>query len=135
MDRHRCPLSYTGSTNIVAYVDTQTGVPIDETVSQQVVVNVAAGSQNLSLIPVLALDFHVTPASVKYLAHKAKTSGQLLTLMKVIVPIVLIVIAVVLVLIAVIRRRKPVPAVPALSVHTADALRPQVSSVDAAPPR
>ena len=59
----------------------------------------------LSLIPVLALDFHVTPASVKYLAHKAKTSGRLLTLMKVIVPIVLIVIAVVLVLIAVIRRQ------------------------------
>ena len=89
----------------------------------------------LSLIPMLALDFHVTPASVKYLAHKAKTSGRLLTLMKVIVPIVLIVIAVVLVLIAVIRRRKPVPAPPPLSVLTADAFRPQVSPVDAAPPR
>ncbi len=38
------PLSYTGTTNVVAYIDEQTGVPIDETISEQVVVNVAAGS-------------------------------------------------------------------------------------------
>ena len=87
-------LSYTGTTHIVAYVDSLTSVPIDETVSEQVVVNVAAGAQALSLIPVLALDFHATPASVKYLASKAKTAGELLTLMKVIVPIVLVVIGV-----------------------------------------
>jgi Porin PorA len=100
------PLTYTGTTNIVAYVDKQTGVPIDETISEQIVVNVTAGSQSISLIPVLALDFHVTPASMKYLAHKAKTSGELLTLIKVIVPIVLIVIGIVLLVVAVIRRRR-----------------------------
>jgi uncharacterized membrane protein len=101
------PLSYTGTTHIVAYVDSQTGVPIDETVSEQVVVNVAAGAQTLSLIPVLALDFHATPASVKYLASKAKTAGELLALTKVIVPIVLVVIGVVLLVIAILRRHKP----------------------------
>jgi hypothetical protein len=105
------PLSYTGTTAIVAYVDTQTGVPIDETVSQQVVVDVTAGTRTLSLIPVLALDFHVTPASMVTLAHKAQTSGELLTVIEVIVPVVLVVVGVILVVIAVLRRR-PLPAVP-----------------------
>jgi hypothetical protein len=104
------PLSYTGTTNIVAYVDKQTGVAVDQTISEQVVVNVAAGSQTLSLMPVLALNFHMTPASVKYLADKAKSAGRLLTLIKVIVPIALIVIGVVLAVVAVIRRRRPVSA-------------------------
>src|SRR6266496_2830088 len=74
------PLSYTGTTTIAAAVDSQTGIPITETISEQVVVNVTAGSQTLSLIPVLALDFHLTPASTTYLANKAKTTGELLTL-------------------------------------------------------
>jgi hypothetical protein len=129
------PLTYTGTTNIVAYVDTQTGVPIDETISEQVVVNVAAGSQTLSLIPVLALDFHVTPASMKYLAHKAKTSGELLTVITVIVPIVLTVIGLILVAIAIIRRRKPEPAEPAVPVAAGTGPRPQVSPLDVVPPR
>ena len=101
------PLNYTGTTNIVAYVDKQTGVAVDETVAQQVVVNVAVGSQTLSLLPVLTLNFHITPASVNYLAHKAKSAGRLLTLMTLIVPIALLVIGVLLLMIAIIRRRKP----------------------------
>jgi hypothetical protein len=106
------PLSYTGTTAIVAYVDQQTGVPIDETISQQVVVNVTAGARTLSLIPVLALDFRVTPASMVTLAHKAQTSGELLTVIEVIVPVVLVVVGVILVVIAVLRRRRPLPAAP-----------------------
>jgi hypothetical protein len=120
------PLSYTGTTHIVAYVDSQTGIAIDETVSEQVVVNVAAGSQTLSLIPVLALGFHITPASVKYLAGKARTAGELLTLMTLIVPIALVVIGVVLLVIAVLRRHKPTAA-PA-------AAQPQSSRLDPSPP-
>jgi Porin PorA len=119
------PLTYTGTTYIDAYVDEQTGVPIDETISEQIVVNVAAGSQSLSLIPVLALDFQVTPASMKYLAHKAKTSGELLTLIKVIIPIVLIVISLLLLAIAVLRRRrKPEPPIAGQSLTAADAPLP-----------
>jgi hypothetical protein len=118
------PLSYTGTTHITAYVDEQTGVPIDETISEQVVVNVAAGARTLSLIPVLALDFRVTPASMQYLAHKAQTSGELLTLMEVIVPLVLGVIGVILVVIAILRRRRPAPAVPA-DAETAGTTQPQ----------
>ena len=101
------PLSYTGTTSIVAAVDSQTGIPIIEMISEQVVVNVTAGAHTVSLIPVLALDFHLTPASTNYLANKAKTTGELLTLMKVIVPIVLVMIGVLLLLIAILRRHKP----------------------------
>ena len=129
------PLSYTGTTSIVAYVDLQTGVPIDETVSEQVVVNVAAGAQTLSLIPVFALDFHVTPASMKYLADKAKTAGELLTLMKVIVPIALVVIGVVLLVIAILRRHKPAAFPAAAGAAHREAAQPQSSKLDASPPQ
>src|SRR6516225_7516752 len=128
------PLSYTGTTNIVAYVDSQTGVPIDETVSEQIVVNVAAGSQTVSLIPVFALGFHVTPASVTYLADKAKTAGELLTLMKVIVPLALVVIGVVLLVIAILRRHKPAAVPAAARAAHGDAPQPQGSGLDASPP-
>ena len=121
------PLSYTGTTSIVAYVDSQTGVPIDETVSEQVVVNVAAGAQTLSLIPVLAIDFHVTPASLTYLASKAKTAGELLTLMTVIVPIALVVIGVILLGIAILRRHKPAAAPASARAVGGDAPQPQSS--------
>ena len=118
------PLSYTGTTHITAYVDEQTGVPIDEAISEQVVVNVAAGARTLSLIPVLALDFHVTPASMQYLANKASTSGELLTVIEVIVPLVLAVIGIVLIVIAILRRRRRAPAVPA-DAETVGTTQPQ----------
>jgi Porin PorA len=128
------PLSYTGTTSIVAAVDSQTGIPITETISEQVVVNVTAGSQTLSLIPVLALDFHLTPASTAYLANKAKTTGELLTLMKVIVPIVMVVIGVVLLVIAILRRHKPAAAPAAARAAVGDAPQPQSSRLDSSPP-
>jgi hypothetical protein len=80
---------------------------------------------------VLALDFHLTPASTTYLANKAKTTGELLTLMKVIVPAALVVIGVILLVIAILRRRKPA-AVPA--AH-GDAPQPQSTRLDASPPQ
>ena len=131
------PLSYTGITNIVASVDSQTGIPIAETISEQVVVNVTAGAQTLSLVPVLALDFHLTPASANYLADKAKTTGELLTLMKVMVPIVLVVIGVVLLVSAILRRHKPA-ATPAAARAAADGApqpQPESSKLDTGPPR
>jgi hypothetical protein len=129
------PLSYTGTTNIVAYVDSQTGIAIDETVSEQIVVNVTAGSQTLSLIPVIALDFHVTPASVKYLANKAKSTGELLTLMKLIVPGALVVIGVVLLVIAILRRHKSAVIPAAAQTTHGDTPQPQSSRLDASPPQ
>lgn len=118
------PLSYTGTTSVVAYVDQQTGIPIDESVSQQIVVNITAGTQTLSLIPVLVLDFHSTPASITTLANKAKTTGEELTVIKVIAPVALLVLGVILLAVAVLRRRRPGPA--ALSpVKSEDDPQPQ----------
>ena len=94
----------------------------------------AAGAQTLSLIPVLALDFHATPASVNYLASKAKTAGELLTLMKVIVPIALVVIGVVLLVIAIMRRHQPAAAPAAARAAAGDAPQPQRSRLDSSPP-
>jgi hypothetical protein len=51
-----------------AYVDEQTGVAIDHTISQQIVVGVARDSQTVSLLPALTRDFHMIPDSVRDLA-------------------------------------------------------------------
>ena len=95
----------------------------------------AAGSQTLSLIPVLALDFHVTPASVKYLAGKAKTAGELLTLMTLVVPVVLVVVGLVLLVIAILRRHRPAAAAAATDAARRDAPQPETGRLDATPPR
>jgi hypothetical protein len=62
-----------------------------------------------------------------YLANKAKTTGELLTLMKVIVPIVLVVIGVLLLVIAILRRHKP-GATPAAARAADGAPEPQPES-------
>src|SRR6202035_5499272 len=54
---------------------------------------------------------------VNYLASKAKTAGELLTLMTVIVPIALVVIGVVLLVIAIMRRHQPAAAPPPPRPH------------------
>jgi hypothetical protein len=100
-------VTYTGTTRIVAYVDKQTGIAIDETISQQIVVDATVAAHHVSLLPALALNIHITPASVHYLADKARSSGRLLTLMEVVVPIVLAAIGIILIVIAVIRRKPP----------------------------
>jgi hypothetical protein len=100
-------VTYTGTTRIVAYVDRQTGIAIDETISQQIVVGATVAAPQVSLLSALALDIHITPASMHYLADEARSSGRLLTLMEVVVPIVLAAIGIILIVIAVIRRKPP----------------------------
>jgi Porin PorA len=103
------PVAYTGTTNLVVYVDQQTGVAVDQRISQQVVVSATLGSSSVSLLPVLSLDFEITPDSVSDLADKAASAGLLLTIISVVVPIGLAVIGLGLVVVAVIRRKKPLP--------------------------
>jgi hypothetical protein len=107
------PLTYTSTTTVTASVDKQTGVPIQEAIVQQIVVNIAIGAQSINLIPVIALNFRIAPDSMRYLAQKAGSAGRLLTLMTVIVPVALIVVGVLLAVIAIVRRRKPTPVVQA----------------------
>ncbi|MEV8539592.1 porin PorA family protein [Streptomyces sp. NPDC051572] len=101
------PLTYTGKTTIVAYVDHQTGIAIDQTIDQQVVANTVLGGSQTALLPVSAFNFKITPASMRDLGDKAASAGLLLTLMTDITPLALIVIAAALVLIAYLRRRRP----------------------------
>jgi len=84
---------------------------------------------------VFALDFRVTPASVTYLANKAKSTGELLTLMKLIVPVALVVIGVMLLVIAILRRHKPAVVPAAARAAPGDAPQPQSSRLDASPPQ
>jgi hypothetical protein len=98
------PLGYTGVTHIDAWVDRQTGVPVNEHINEQVLVDVSLGAQSLSLTPVLALDFQISPDSQKYLADQATSHGHLLTIIKVIVPIVLVVLGILLVAVAIVRQ-------------------------------
>ncbi|UIX29235.1 porin PorA family protein [Streptomyces sp. GQFP] len=101
------PLTYTGKTTIVAYVDRQTGIAIDQTIDQQVIANTALGGSQTSLLPVSVFNFKITPASVSELGDQAASVGLLLTLMTDITPLVLVVIAAALILIAYLRRRRP----------------------------
>jgi hypothetical protein len=103
------PVAYTGTTELVVYVDQPTGVAVDQTISQRVVVSATVGSSSVSLLPVLSLDFEITPDSVSDLADKAASAGLLLTIISVVVPIGLAVIGLGLVVVAVIRRKKPQP--------------------------
>jgi heme/copper-type cytochrome/quinol oxidase subunit 2 len=71
---------------------------------------------------------------VNYLASKARTAGELLTLMTVIVPIALVVIGVVLLVIAIMRRHQPAAAPAAARAAAGDAPQPQSSRLDSSPP-
>jgi hypothetical protein len=117
------PVAYTATTDIVAYVDEQTGVAIDHSIAQRIFVGVTLDSQPVSLLPVLAFDFHMTPESVRDLADKATSAGRLLTVAEVVVPIALAVIGLILILVAVLRRRKlpeQMPPAPAESSGSGD---------------
>jgi hypothetical protein len=104
------PLGYTVTSGIDAWVDTTVGLPVDESINQQVVVTINVGGTEVSLIPVLAVKAALTPTSVKYLAGKASSAGQQLTIIKVVAPLVLLVLGLVALIIAVLRRNQPAAA-------------------------
>ncbi|MFG3109421.1 porin PorA family protein [Streptomyces tendae] len=103
------PLSYLGQSTLVAYVDQQTGIAIDQTVSRKVIAVTTAGTEParpVPLLPVSALTFGITADSMKELGDKAESAGLKLTLLTVAAPIVLAVVAVLLLLIAFLRRHR-----------------------------
>ncbi|MBL7499390.1 DUF3068 domain-containing protein [Frankia sp. CNm7] len=103
------PLTFTASTDIVAYVDEQTGVAIDQTIAQRVVAHTSLARQDVALLPVMALDFHITQASIRDLAHTASSAGLLLTLVGLVAPLALATLGLLLVVYALVRRSPPVP--------------------------
>ncbi|WP_268977566.1 porin PorA family protein [Streptomyces tendae] len=100
------PLSYLGQSTLVAYVDQQTGIAIDQTVSRKVIAVTTAGNEParpVPLLPVSALTFGITADSMKELGDKAESAGLKLSLLTVAAPIVLVVVAVLLLVIAFLR--------------------------------
>ncbi|MEU9636353.1 porin PorA family protein [Streptomyces tendae] len=103
------PLSYLGQSTLVAYVDQQTGIAIDQTVSRKVIAVTTAGSEParpVPLLPVSALTFEITADSMKDLGDKAESAGVKLNLLSVAAPLVLVVVAVLLLVIAFLRRHR-----------------------------
>ncbi|MGV9915196.1 porin PorA family protein [Streptomyces tendae] len=103
------PLSYLGQSTLVAYVDQQTGIAIDQTVSRKVIAVTTAGSEParpVPLLPVSALTFGITADSMKDLGDKAESAGVKLSLLSVAAPLVLVVVAVLLLVIVFLRRHR-----------------------------
>ncbi|GAA2571741.1 MULTISPECIES: porin PorA family protein [Streptomyces] len=93
------PLAYTGRSTLVAQVDRQTGIAIDQSVDREIVATTTVAGEPTALLPVSALTFAVTPDSVRDLGDTAASAGLLLTLVTDVAPLVLVAVAVVLLLI------------------------------------
>jgi hypothetical protein len=100
------PLSYQALTKITVWVDTQTGIAIDQTLDQQVIVGLTIHGKGVSLLPVLAVTAKITPASISTLADEASSAGRLIIILKIVTPIVLLVIGIGLLLLAFLRRQR-----------------------------
>ncbi|MFD7769245.1 porin PorA family protein [Streptomyces sp. NPDC059787] len=102
------PLTYLGQSTLVAYVDQQTGIAIDQTVNRKVVATAAVANASTPLLPVSAFTFEITPESSRDLGDKAADAGLILTLLTDTAPLALIITTLVLLLIAFVlgRRRR-----------------------------
>ena len=101
------PLGYTATTTVSATVDATTGLPLDESIDQQVVAYVTVDGEKVDLMPVLATKAAMTPKSIDDAVGKAGHAALLLTLIGVVAPIVLLLLAVVLFAVGWHRRHRP----------------------------
>ncbi|TQC42554.1 DUF3068 domain-containing protein [Rhodococcus sp. WS4] len=99
------PFNYTAVSTVSLSADQTLGTPIDGALNQQVIANVEVDGQNVSLIPVLALDTKLTEQSVADAASAAASQSRMLFLLSVVTPIVLAALGVVLIAVALMRRR------------------------------
>ncbi|MCX4474899.1 porin PorA family protein [Streptomyces cellulosae] len=103
------PLTYQGRSTLVAYIDRQTGIAIDQKVDQKIVATTTVDGEPTSLLPVSALAFAVTSESSVDLGDTAASAGLLLTVLSDVTPLVLIVVAALLLVIVFIRARSRKP--------------------------
>ncbi|MFF8680784.1 porin PorA family protein [Streptomyces sp. NPDC015237] len=92
------PLEYLGQSTLVAYVDRQTGIAVDQAVSRRTVATTSVAGAPTPLLPVSALTLEVTPESMRDLGDKATSAGRILTVLTVLAPLAMVVIAAVLLL-------------------------------------
>jgi len=101
------PLGYTATTTVAATVDADTGLPLDESIDQQIVAYVTVNGQKIDLMPVLATKAALTPQSIDDAVGKAGHASLLLTLIGVVAPIALLLLAVLLFAVGWHRRHRP----------------------------
>ena len=108
------PFNYTAVSNLALSTDKTLGTPADGSLDLQVIANVEIGGENLSVMPVLAIDTRLTEQSVADAASTASTVGRLLTLMGVVIPLAGAVLGLLLILVGVsrLRRRAPMESTP-----------------------
>ncbi|WP_241962426.1 porin PorA family protein [Rhodococcus opacus] len=106
------PFNYTAISKVALSADQTLGTPIDGALNQQVIANVEVNGENVSLLPVLALDTALTDQSIADAASAASSQSRIVFLLSVVTPIVLAVIGLVLVVIGVLRRRPATPSHP-----------------------
>jgi hypothetical protein len=99
------PLAYAAQTTLKVWADRQTGLPIDETLHQQVIVGVDVAGQRVDLMPVLDVSAAVTPDTINSTANLADAASTKLLLLETVTPAVLAALGVLLLVIAVVRRR------------------------------
>lgn len=99
-------LTYLVSTKIKVAADKVTGFPLDEQLEEQVTAALTVNGASVPVTPVMDVKAAMTPASTQTLVHKATSTGRLLLVAKVVVPVALLVVGLVLLAVAFLRRRR-----------------------------
>ncbi|MEU3948271.1 porin PorA family protein [Streptomyces sp. NPDC029526] len=107
------PLTYQGVSTLVAHIDRQTGIAIDQKVNREIVATATVAGEPTPLVPVSTLTLDVTPESSKDLGDTAASAGLLLTVLTDATPLALSVVAAVLLAVALLRMRGKRPDTPA----------------------
>jgi hypothetical protein len=100
------PFNYTAVSKLALSTDKTLGTPADGSLNLQVIANVEIGGENVSVMPVLALDTQLTDQSVADAAATASTVGKLLTLMGVVIPLGSALLGLILIVVGLLRLRK-----------------------------
>lgn len=105
------PLSYTSANSETAWIDSDTGLPLNVQQQQTVTAGLSLSGSAVPLLPVLQLSIKNTPASVSQAANDAKNYSEGLSAVGTWVPIVLLVLGLLFLALAVLlqRRRRPAP--------------------------
>jgi len=104
------PLGYTSTTDMLGWVDSETGVTVDLKSAQSVSANTATPAGPVELFPVLALTMTTTPDSRAELADTAENGARALWLLGDVAPLAAFALALVLIAVAVLlesRARRP----------------------------
>ena len=107
------PLAYTSANSLTAWIDSQTGLPLNVQQQQTVTAGLSIAGAAIPLVPVLQLDSKNTPASVSQATNDAKNYSEGLSFIGTWLPIILLVLGLLFLALAVLMQRRRRPAPPA----------------------